>query len=120
MAWSSSGFSVLLEDECGYQTLAREWGSVWKLRTRTRVTETRGLTESAALTFGEDVSYFTVTSGILYFAHYTRSVRRRKAQGNGWSVTVTETWSAAYKNSTWQCGAAASYFSAANPSAMNS
>ena len=121
MGWLSSGTAEVKEDSCEYQTLTREWGNVWKLRTRTRVEEIRGLTRSAALAYGTDVAYYTVTNGQLYFAHFTRSVRRYKANAaDGWRVVVTKKWSAAYENSTWKYGAASSYFSAENPSDMTS
>ena len=119
--WSNTGFQDVVEDSVEYQTLTREWGYIWKLRTRTRIVEIRGLSESAALTYGNDVAYYTDTGGQLYFAHFTCTVKRRKANEAGaWTVTLTKKWAAAYKNSTWQCGAAASYFEAANPADMQS
>ena len=119
--WSSTGFEDVVEDSVEYQTLTREWGYIWKLRTRTRVVEVRGLTRSAALTYGNDVAYYTDTGGQLYFAHFTCTVTRMKANdADGWTVRLVKKWAAAYKNSAWQCGAAASYFSAENPQDMES
>ena len=117
MGWGSTGAKDVIEDEINRQALAREWGSVYTLRQRTRVTEVRGLTRSAALTYGTDVSYFTVQNWVAhYFAHYTRTVKRRKADpSDGWTVTITETWAAVYQDGEWLRGAAESYFTDANP-----
>lgn len=122
MGWSSTGVSDVIEDECYYQALAREWGYVYKLRQRTRVTEVRGLTRSAALTYGTDVSYFTVQAWVAhYFAHYERKIKRRKADpSDGWTVTISETWAAVYQNGNWLRGAAEHYFTDENPAAMTS
>ena len=119
MGWLSSGTEEVVEDTVGYQAMAREWGNIWKMRTRTRTVEIRGLTRSAALSAGSDVAYFTVTTGTAYFAHFQRTVRRRKANAaDGWTVTITKTWQALYQNSTHNAGAAAHYFTDTNPSDM--
>lgn len=122
MAWSSTGVSDVIEDEINRQAFARERNYVYTLRKRTRVTEVRGLTRSAALNYGTDASYFTVQAWVAhYFAHYTRTVKRRKSDpSDGWTVMITETWTAVYLNGAWFRGAAEHYFTDANPAAMTS
>ena len=121
MAWDSTGTEEVIEDIIESQTLTREWGKIWKLRTRTRVVVVKGLTRSAALTYSSDAAFYTSTTGQLYFAHFTRTVGRRKAnEADGWTVTLTKKWSAAYYNNAWQCGAAESYFTAENPADITS
>lgn len=122
MGWSATGVSDVIEDESSYQALSREWGHVYKLRQRTRITEVRGLTRSAALGYStREVTFFTQTSGSYYFAHFTRTVKRRKADpSDGWKVTLTETWAALYRDGVWQCGAGEPRFTALNPEPMTS
>ena len=120
MGWiTSSPTGEVVSDTCGFQTLSREWGSVYKLRVRTRVTEYRGLAESFAKNYGSDASAVTQTGGSYYFEHFTRKVERRKANAaGGWTVSITETWSALYKNNTWQMGAGSSQFTALDPTPL--
>lgn len=119
MGWISSSQDAVedvVRDDIGFQTLSREWGHVYKLRVRTRVKEARGLARSVALTFGTDTSKVTQTTGTYYFEHYTRKVERRKANAaDGWTVTVTETWSALYEDNVWMNGCAAHYFTDSDP-----
>ena len=120
MAWISSSQNAVedvIRDSLGFQTLSREWGHVYKLRVRTRIKEVRGLARSTALSYSSDASKVTQTTGTYYFEHYTRKVERRKANAaDGWTVTITETWSALYEDNTWMNGCAATYFTADNPS----
>ena len=120
MAWITDLQDVIedvIRDDIGFQTLSREWGHVYKLRVRTRIKDVRALDRSIALTYGTDSSKVTQTTGTYYFEHYTRKVERRKANAaDGWTVTVTETWSALYQDNTWMNGCSASYFTDANPS----
>ena len=105
MAWITNALDAqadVVADTCAFQTLSREWGSVYKLRVRTRVTEYRGLAESIGKNFGTDASYITQTTGSYYFEHYTRKMERRKANAaGGWTATKTETWSGLYKNNSY-------------------
>ena len=119
MGWISSSQNVqedVVSDSIAFQTLSREWGHVYKLRVRTRVKEARALSRSLALTYSSDSSKVTQTTGSYYFEHYTRKVERRKAnQADGWTVTITETWSALYQDTTWENGCAETYFTSDNP-----
>ena len=119
MGWITDSQQVsadVVSDSIGFQTLSREWGHVYKLRVRTRVKEARALARSVALTYSSDASKVTQTTGTYYFEHYTRKVERRKANAaDGWTVVITETWSALYQDSTWMNGCAATYFTEANP-----
>ena len=119
MGWISSSQNVqedVVSDSIAFQTLSREWGHVYKLRVRTRVKEARALARTLALSYSSDSSKVTQTTGSYYFEHYTRKVERRKAnQADGWTVTITETWSALYQDATWMNGCAATYFTSENP-----
>ena len=119
MGWISSLQNVqedVVSDSIAFQTLSREWGHVYKLRVRTRVKEARALSRSLALTYSSDSSKVTQTTGSYYFEHYTRKVERRKAnQADGWTVTITETWSALYQDTTWMNGCKETYFTSNNP-----
>lgn len=119
MGWiSDAQYAVedVISDDIGFQTLSREWGHVYKLRVRTRVKEARGLARSVALAYSSDSSKVTQTTGSYYFEHYTRKVNRRKANhADGWTVSITETWSALYQDATWMCGCAGTYFEDLNP-----
>ncbi len=105
MAWitnASNAQADVVADTCAFQTLSREWGSVYKLRVRTRVTEYRGLAESIGKNFGTDASFVTQTGGSYYFEHYTRKAERRKANAaGGWTATITETWSGLYRDGSY-------------------
>ena len=119
MSWINAAADVVVDvvsDTLGFQTLGREWGSVYKLRVRTRVKEARALSRAFAKTYGADASMVTQTTGTYYFEHYTRKVERRKANAaDGWTVVITETWSALYQNTTWINGCAESFFTAEDP-----
>ena len=119
MGWISNARDAvedLVDDDISFQTLSREWGHVYKLRVRTRVKEARGLDRSVALTYSSDSSKVTQTTGSYYFEHYTRKVRRRKANpADGWTVTITETWSALYQDNTRIDGCAEECFTDENP-----
>ncbi len=119
MGWISSAQDAeedVVSDTIAFQSLGREWGHVYKLRVRTRVKEARALSRAMALTYASDSSKVTQTTGSYYFEHYTRKVERRKANpADGWTVTITETWSALYQDATWMNGCAATCFTDANP-----
>jgi len=107
----------VVRDGVAFQTLSREWGSVYKLRVRTRVREARALSRNLALTYSSDSSKVWQTAGTYYFEYYTRKVERSRANAaDGWTVLTTETWSALYRNNTWQAGCDATCFTSANPS----
>lgn len=126
MAWitnASNAQADVVADTCAFQTLSREWGSVYKLRVRTRVTEYRGLAESIGKNFGTDASFVTQTGGSYYFEHYTRKAERRKANAaGGWTATITETWSGLYMNNSYMNVNTLdeSVFTAADPQAPSS
>ena len=126
MAWitnASNAQAEVVSDTCSFQTLSREWGSVYKLRVRTRATEYRGLDVSLAKNFGTDASYITQTAGTYYFEHYTRKVERHKANAaGGWTVTVNEAWSGLYMNNSYMAvnTLPESVFTAADPQAPSS
>lgn len=119
MGWISSALDAeedVMSDSIAFQTLSREWGHVYKLRVRTRVKEARALDRTLALSYSSDSSKVTQTTGSYYFEHYTRKVERRKANpADGWTVTITETWSALYQDATWMNGCAETYFTSDNP-----
>lgn len=118
MAWLDSTTGDVIDDQSGYQTQSREWGNYYRMRTRERITEYRGLKRSAALdtTTFSDTSKIAQTPGTFYFDKYVRTITRRKANAaDGWTVTKTEKWCALYQNETWFCGAPESCFTAQNP-----
>lgn len=128
MAWLSSNdanaaFSAreVVDDTEAWQVEAREWGTTfWKRRIRTRVSELRGLTRDAALALSANSSSasskITNSYGSAYFEHYSCQCRKSKSNAaDGWKVTFTERWQAAYQNGTLFSGCAAHYFTDSNP-----
>lgn len=124
MGWQESvAFSdrEVIDDSEVWQVQLREWGNTfWKHRIRTRVSEIRGCSRSAALGLAANssasASKITNSYGSAYFEHYTCTAQKRKANAaDGWTVTFTERWVAAYQNDTLFSGCAAHYFTDANP-----
>ena len=128
MAWLSpndanAAFSAreVVDDTEAWQVEAREWGTTfWKRRIRTRVSELRGLTRDAALALSANSSSasskITNSYGSAYFEHYSCQCRKSKSNAaDGWKVTFTERWQAAYQNGELFRGCAEHYFTDSYP-----
>lgn len=129
MGWRTSvSFSdrEVIDDTEVWQVQTREWGNTfWKHRIRTRVSEIRGCSRTAALSLtastAATASKVTNSYGSAYFEHYSCTAHKRKANAaDGWTVTFTERWVACYKydgsaSDGLFSGCAEHYFTDANP-----